>query len=137
MDGICDPWIASSLSCSGSDACPNSAEDMDSWKDASGCSEPDNDADGFPDSADLGGPAVIDACGVKLTMPSGTETVVTCGSATIEVIDGPVTVSFDPFEASVPTGTTIAVQEVGPGVYDVSNFAGSASSVFVGGLPVA
>ena len=274
MDGVCDPWIASSLSCSGSDACPNSAEDIDSWKDITGCSEPDNDADGFPDSADhcpgtdftagpngisdsggdeplqplptftkedydgvldsdgchdfpgddfdgdslsdgdevfifftnpmrsdtdsdgiedgvdglasggdlgtfpsttfadapggtttgiitatggtlvtireapnpdgvrvkvvgMGGPATIDACGVAVTLPSGSDTIVTCGSAKVQVISGFVTVpAVETIQASVSAGSTITVSQVSPGTYSVANDPLSTSSVSVGGLTV-
>lgn len=34
------------------DACPDEAEDADSFQDDDGCPDPDNDADGIPDSAD-------------------------------------------------------------------------------------
>jgi hypothetical protein len=34
------------------DSCPDAAEDFDSWDDADGCPDPDNDGDGIPDSND-------------------------------------------------------------------------------------
>jgi len=34
------------------DACPDAAEDFDSWDDADGCPDPDNDGDGIPDGDD-------------------------------------------------------------------------------------
>jgi hypothetical protein len=68
-DGVCDSGLQSA-SCTGADSgktaffaaghnhtnptvdCRNTPEDFDAFKDGDGCPEPDNDNDGFPDSAD-------------------------------------------------------------------------------------
>jgi hypothetical protein len=87
--------------------------------------------------AGLGGPAIINACDVTLEMPSGTDITVTCGSARVQVMSGPINVLFASIEVGVPTGTTINVDEVSPGTFDVSNEPGSSSSIYVGGVTLA
>jgi hypothetical protein len=52
LGDVCDPGRSSPGYCSGSDSCPNVAEDYDAFEDADGCPDPDNDGDGFPDVTD-------------------------------------------------------------------------------------
>jgi len=84
----------------------------------------------------LTGPAIIDACGIPLTIALGTNSLVTCGSARVEVISGLVTAHLGTIELSVFTGNTVTVNQVGPGTYSVANDPLSVGSVSVGGLSV-
>jgi hypothetical protein len=84
-----------------------------------------------------GSPASISGCGspsITLALPAPSEIVATCGSATVQVIAGPVTETFGCLQATLPTGTTSTVTETSAGVYDVSNSSGSSASITVGGL---
>ena len=66
----------------------------------------------------------------------GDEIIVTCGSASVQVVSGPVTATFDTIEAEFPTETAVTVTEVEPGTFDVSNSPESAAPITVGGLVV-
>ena len=84
-----------------------------------------------------GSPATISGCispTVTLALPAPGEIVATCGSATVQVISGPVTETFGCLLATLPTGTTSTLTETSAGVYNVSNSSGSSSSITVGGL---
>ncbi|MCB9543226.1 MAG: hypothetical protein H6703_12365 [Myxococcales bacterium] len=77
-DGICDAFYAASVgsagegervagfSCTGSDGCPNAAEDVDGFEDGDGCPDGDNDGDGVADGDDLcpdvAGPVAWSGC---------------------------------------------------------------------------
>lgn len=61
-DGVCDAIFAASittnqsmidLDCQGSDGCPDSPEDIDTFQDGDGCPDLDNDGDTFADALDL------------------------------------------------------------------------------------
>ena len=62
------------------------------------------------------------------------EIIVTCGSASVQVVSGPVTAAFDTIEAELPTETTVTVTEVEPGTFEVSSSPESAAPITVGGL---
>ncbi|MHC4091954.1 MAG: hypothetical protein ACYSVY_17090, partial [Planctomycetota bacterium] len=86
-----------------------------------------------------GGPATVHACDESsISMPIGTDIVVTCGSIEVRVIAGPVTIHLlDTIDATVPTDTTVVVAETSPGVFDVSNEPESSGSISLGGLTLA
>jgi len=68
---------------------------------------------------------------------SGDEAVVTCASATVQVLSGPIEAQFDSITAELPTGTTATITEVGAGTYRVTNSPTSSGPITVGGQVVA
>jgi hypothetical protein len=78
-------------------------------------------------------------CGQQsyLTLSPGDDAIVNCGSVIVEVLIGPVTEKFGTITATLPTGTTSTVADVGSGNYEVTNSALSAAAINVGGLSVA
>jgi hypothetical protein len=85
----------------------------------------------------LGAPARVHACGVDITLPAGTDTTVTCGSATLQVTKGPVTVQFGTMLAPLLTGTSFKIIEQSPGTFDLQNQSQSANTVIAGGITLA
>ncbi len=84
-----------------------------------------------------GGPATVNVCAlVTLEVSLGDEVVVTCGSATVEVLVGPVDASFGSFGAYLPTGTAATIVELVPGIFEVTNSAESAGSITVNGMEI-
>jgi hypothetical protein len=84
-----------------------------------------------------GGPAIVSVCGIAtLSMTSGDTVNETCSSATTAVLSGPVTEQFGTIAATLPAGTTSTVTDQGGGNFQVSNSAGSSTSITVGGLIV-
>jgi hypothetical protein len=84
--------------------------------------------------------AEIEACTGPTTtiklLNAGDDIVVTCGSATVQVISGPVVAEFGSLSADLPTGTTATIAELGPETFAVDNSSGSSTSISVGGLSV-
>jgi hypothetical protein len=92
------------------------------------------------EASGTGGPADITACHdpeTSVTLDTGDEVVVTCGSATVRVVSGPIEAHFGTISAELPAGTTATIIETAPGTFDVSNSPTSADSISVGGLLLA
>jgi hypothetical protein len=84
-----------------------------------------------------GGPATVDVCAIgTLDLTSGDDIVVTCGSATIEVVAGSVTATFGPLRATLPADTTATVVELAPGAFEVTNSGGSSTHITVNGIQI-
>jgi len=84
-----------------------------------------------------GGPAIVNTCDTNtLDFTSGDDAVVTCDSATIEVLVGPVEATFGPLRGSLPAGTTTTVAELAPGAFEVTNSAESSASITVNGIQI-
>ncbi len=80
-----------------------------------------------------GGPAMVTVCGIEtLSLMTGADIVVTCGSATVQVLQGPVNATAGTLKLMLPAGTTSTVQQMGAG-YSISNSAGSSGSITVNG----
>ncbi len=91
----------------------------------------------FVDTGTAGpGPVTIDACGLPLTHPAGTTASLTCGSLTVGVAVGPVTVALGSGGvAVVPDGTTATFTDNDDGTFTVENdptSAGAVEIVFAG-----
>jgi hypothetical protein len=84
-----------------------------------------------------GGPANVSVCGLaNLFLSAGNETVVTCGSATVQTVSGPVTMQMGSFlRGTLPTGTTVTVQQDGSAI-EVCNSASSSTSVTFTGISI-
>ena len=80
-----------------------------------------------------GAAATVSVCGLaNLSLNAGNETVVTCGSATVQVVSGPVTMSIGNFlRGSLPTGTKAAVSKTGSAT-TVCNTGSSGDITFTG-----
>jgi imidazolonepropionase-like amidohydrolase len=91
-------------------------------------------------TAGVGGPAIVAPCGdpiAQLHLDPGDEVIVTCGSAVVEVIEGPVTAQFDSLMATIPEGALLSVEnpeEGGPA--EATNDASSTGDVVVGGIVI-
>jgi hypothetical protein len=84
-----------------------------------------------------GGPATVDVCGLgTLDLTSGDDMVVTCGSATIEVLAGPVEATLGPLQATLPSSTTTTIAELAPGAFEVTNSSESAAPITVNGIQI-
>jgi len=84
-----------------------------------------------------GGTATVRDCGINtLSLTAGDETVVTCTSATIEVLAGPVEASFGSFMAHLPADTTATIEEPAPGCFQVSNSPDSSGAISVNGTEI-
>jgi hypothetical protein len=85
-----------------------------------------------------GGPATVNVCGLAdLFLSAGNETVVTCGSATVQTVSGPVTMQIGSFlGGTLYTGTTVTVQQAGSAT-EVCNSASSSRSVAFTGIEIA
>ena len=84
-----------------------------------------------------GGPATVDVCGIAtLDLTSGDDMVVTCGSATIEVLAGPVEATLGPLQATLPSSTTTTIAELAPGAFEVTNSSESAAPITVNGIQI-
>jgi Ca2+-binding RTX toxin-like protein len=88
--------------------------------------------------ATAGGEAVfsvglcLEDLGVRLH--GGESANLSCGSGVVDVLVGPVEVSFGSIVATVPSRTTITVSEPTPGVFDVANGATGEGPIVLGGL---
>jgi hypothetical protein len=84
-----------------------------------------------------GGPAIVSVCSLaSLSLSAGNETVVTCGSATVQTVSGPVTMQLGPFlRGTLPTGTTVTVQQDGSAI-EVCNSESSSTSVTFTGISI-
>jgi len=84
-----------------------------------------------------GGPATVHVCGIAtLELDSGDDIRISCGSATIAVLSGPVAATFGPLRAILPTDTTATVVELAPGAFEVTNAAGSGAPITVNGVQI-
>jgi len=84
-----------------------------------------------------GGPATVSVCDIAtLSLTSGGDIVVTCGSVTIEVVSGPVSAEFGSIQAFLSTGAVATVEETSPNVFLVSNSPSSSGSVLVEDQPI-
>jgi TolB protein len=86
-----------------------------------------------------GGPALIESCfdpTATYSLTPGDELTVTCGSATTQVVWGPVTATFGSLIATLPTGSLVLVEEPMDGVLDVTSSPTSVSDVTFGGLTI-
>jgi hypothetical protein len=81
-----------------------------------------------------GGPANVSVCGLaNLSLDAGDETVVTCGSATVQVVTGPVTMQIGALlRGTLPTSTTVTVQQTGSEIIVCNSVSSSASVTFTG-----
>ena len=77
-------------------------------------------------------PAIVSVCGeYSLEFTAGDETVVTCGSAAVQVVVGPVEVKLDGgVVVEVSTGAEVTVTEVSHGQFDIRN-SGSSGTIIV------
>jgi hypothetical protein len=84
-----------------------------------------------------GGPSTVNICSLaKLFLRTGNETVVTCGSATVQTVSGPVTMQIGPFlRGTLPTGTTVTAEQAGSAI-TVCNSASSSTSVTFTGISI-
>ena len=84
-----------------------------------------------------GGPATVHVCGIaNLELDSGDDIRISCGSATIAVLSGPVAATFGPLRAILPSDTTATIVELAPGAYQVTNSAESAAAITVNGIQI-
>jgi hypothetical protein len=86
------------------------------------------------------GVAMLRVCGAPIApvfLSTGNEVVVTCHSASLNVIAGPVTAGFGSLLAEVPAGVELTVTNELAGLYDVESAPTSTSSALVGGVVVA
>jgi len=88
-------------------------------------------------SSGTGGPANVSVCSLaSLSLNAGNETVVTCGSATVQTVSGPVTMQLGAFlRGTLPTGTTVTAQQAGSAI-TVCNSASSSTSVTFTGISI-
>ena len=80
------------------------------------------------------GPATVSVCGIAtMSLPANAEVIVTCGSVTVEVLQGPIVLDLGGGLASVtvPTGATAKVSESAGGTFSVQSLAGGALTVTV------
>jgi hypothetical protein len=84
-----------------------------------------------------GGPATVNVCSLaNLFLSAGNETIVTCGSATVQTVSGPVTMQLGAFlRGTLPTGTTVTAQQAGSAT-EVCNSASSSASVTFTGISI-
>ena len=84
-----------------------------------------------------GAPATVSVCSLaNLSFNAGNETVVTCGSAAVQVVSGPVTMQIGTFlRGTLPTSTTVTVQQTGNTI-TVCNSASSSTSVTFTGISI-
>ena len=89
-------------------------------------------------SSGTGGPATVNVCGLAdLLLNAGNETVVTCGSATVQTVSGPVTMQIGPFlRGTLPTGTTVTVQQAGSAIEVCNSAASGSTSVTFTGISI-
>jgi hypothetical protein len=82
-----------------------------------------------------GGPSTVNICSLAdLFLSAGNETVVTCGSASVQTVSGPVTMQIGSFlGGTLYTGTTITAEQAGSAI-TVCNLAGSSTSVAFTGI---
>ncbi len=73
---------------------------------------------------------VIEIAGVGFDM------VLSCGSAIIDVLSGPVSATFAGIKVEIPAGAQVTVEEVSPGTFTVTNASTSSTSITVDGLEV-
>jgi YVTN family beta-propeller protein len=84
-----------------------------------------------------GGPARITACRdpqTSIKLDPGNQVVVTCGSATVRVLSGPVMANFGSVIAELAAGTAVTAVETSAGTFDFGCSSTSGGSVIVGGL---
>ncbi len=85
----------------------------------------------------VGGPATVSVCGVtNLTLDPGDDVIVTCSSATIQVLIGPVEATFEGTIVQVPGGQAVTITEVSAGVFEVLADPDNTEEIFVDGAPV-
>ena len=85
-----------------------------------------------------GGPATVSACSslTTLTFNANNEAVVTCGSATVQVVSGPVTTQIGSFlRGTLPSSTTTTITRAGA-VTTVCNSAASSTSIVFTGIAI-
>jgi len=84
-----------------------------------------------------GAPATVSVCGLaNLSLNAGNETIVTCGSATVQTVSGPVTMQIGSFlGGTLPTSTTVSAEKAG-GAITVCNSASSSTSVTFTGISI-
>lgn len=82
------------------------------------------------------GPARVSVCGfATLTLPANSAVVVTCGSVTVKVESGPVTIDLGGgASVTVPAGATAKVSQVPGGTFSVQSIAGGALTLKVDGV---
>lgn len=82
------------------------------------------------------GAARLSVCGfATITLPANAVVVVTCGSVTVRVVQGPVTIDLGALASvTVPSGATAKVSEVPGGTFSVQSIAGGALTVKVNGV---
>jgi hypothetical protein len=84
-----------------------------------------------------GGPAIVEICDIgTLDLTSGDDMVITCGSATIEVLAGFVEAAFGPLRATLPSGVTATIVDLAPGAFEVTNSPESAEPITVNGVQI-
>jgi YVTN family beta-propeller protein len=76
------------------------------------------------------GTAVINQCGLEITLTANDEVKTLCGSLTMEVLSGPVAVSLGGgFIVSVPSGGALKVSELAAGQFTIENQGGVTISI--------
>jgi hypothetical protein len=82
-----------------------------------------------------GGPSTVNICSLaNLFLSAGNEAVVTCGSATVQTVSGPVTMQIGSFlGGTLPTSTTVTAEQVDSAI-TVCNSASSSKSVAFSGI---
>jgi hypothetical protein len=85
-----------------------------------------------------GGPATVNIWSLaNLLLSAGNETVVTCGNATVQTVSGPVTMQIGSFlRGTLPTGTTVTVQQDGSAITVCNSAASGSTSVTFTGIPI-
>jgi len=85
-------------------------------------------------SSGTGGPATVSVCGLaNLLLGAGNETIVTCGSATVQTVSGPVTMQLGSFlRGTLPTGTTVSAEQAGSAITVCNSASSSAPVTFTG-----
>ena len=85
----------------------------------------------------VGGPADVSVCGLtNLTLDPGDDVIVTCDSAIVQVLVGPVEATFEGTTVQVPEGQTVTITEVSPGVFEVLADPDNTVVILVDGVPV-
>ena len=82
------------------------------------------------------GTARVSVCGfATVNLPANAVIVVTCGSVTVKVVQGPVTIDLGGLASvTAPTGATAKVSQATGGTYSVQSLAGGALTLTVDGL---
>jgi hypothetical protein len=84
-----------------------------------------------------GGPAVIQVCGFTIAMVAGSDATITCGSVTVEVVAGEVTVTLSGSDrVTIPEGGSATIDRSGSGTVSVDNFGSTPVEARINGSPV-